>query len=83
MHVPFLGLDPMEMELLDAEDSGVDFMTSGASNPSREALMEICRKINFGTACSTGRDTSFLGTPQCSPSACSACTSNCPSRKNK
>ena len=83
MHVPFLGRVPMEMELREAEDSGVDFMTSGASHPSREALMEICRKINFGTACSTGRDTSFLGTPQCSPSACSACTSNCPSRKNK
>ena len=83
MHVPFLGRVPMEIDLREAEDSGVDFMASGASHPSREALMEICRKINFGTACSTGRDTSFLGTPQCSPSACSACTSNCPSRKNK
>ena len=81
MHVPFLGRVPMEIDLREAEDSGVDFMSNGASHPSREALMEICRKINFGTACSTGRDTSFLGTPQCSPSACASCTSNCPSRK--
>ena len=81
MHVPFLGRVPMEIDLREAEDSGVDFMASGASHPSREALMEICRKINFGTACSTGRDTSFLGTPQCSPSACASCTSNCPSRR--
>ncbi len=80
MHVPFLGRVPMEIDLREAEDKGVDFMAGGASHPSREAIMEICRKINFGTACSTGRDTSFLGTPQCSPSACASCTSNCPSR---
>ncbi len=81
MHVPFLGRVPMEIDLREAEDNGVDFMASGASHPSREALMEICRQINNGTACSTGRDTSFLGTPHCSPSACASCTSNCASRK--
>ena len=81
MHVPFLGRVPMEVELREAEDAGEDFMKDGATHPSREALLEIARKINFGTACSTGRDTSFIGTPQCSPSACAGCTSNCASGK--
>lgn len=80
MHVPFLGRVPMEMDLMKAEDSGEDFMKESATHPSAEALMEIAKKINFGTACSTSRDTSFLGKPSCSPSACASCTSNCPSR---
>ncbi len=82
MHVPFLGRIPMEVELREAEDNGQDFMTNPATHPSREALLEIAKKINFGTACSTSRDTSFIGTPKCSPSACASCTSNCSSRKN-
>lgn len=82
MHVPFLGRVPMEIELREAEDQGRDFMASGtASHPSREALMEIARQINFGTACSSSRDTSFIGTPKCSPSACAHCTSDCATRK--
>lgn len=80
MHVPFLGKVPMEMDLREAEDLGEDFMKEGVTHPSREALMSIANAINFGTACSTGRDTSFLGTPFCSPSACSACHADCASR---
>ncbi len=83
MHVPFLGEVPMEMDLRIAEDSGKDWMSEGASHPSREALMDIARAINEGTACSTSRDTSFLGTSSCKPSACASCTSNCPSRKKQ
>ena len=81
MHVPFLGEVPMEIDLRIAEDEGKDWSHSGASRPSREALKEIANEINNGTACSTSRDTSFLGTPSCKPSACATCTSNCPSRK--
>ena len=81
MHVPFLGRVPMEIELREAEDKGEDFMTAPASHPSKDALLEIAKKINYGTACSTSRDTSFLGTPHCAPSACAHCTSNCSSRK--
>ncbi len=81
MHVPFLGSVPMEIDLRIAEDKGVDFLTSQGSHPSAEALKRIANEINYGTACSTSRDTSFLGTPFCKPSACSACTADCPSRK--
>lgn len=79
MHVPFLGRVPMEMELMNAEDSGENFMKE-STHPSAEALIEIAKKINFGTACSTSRDTSFLGTPSCSPSACASCSSACSKR---
>ena len=81
MHVPFLGEIPMEMDLRIAEDEGKDWSHAGISHPSQKALREIANEINNGTACSTSRDTSFLGTPSCKPSACATCTSNCPSRK--
>lgn len=81
MHVPLLGEVPMEIDLRSAEDEGKDWMDEGISHPSAEALKAIANEINNGTACSTSRDTSFLGTPSCSPSACASCTSNCPSRK--
>lgn len=83
MHVPFLGSIPMEVDLCKAEDNGESFVSSPASHPSAEALMDIANQINNGTACSTSRDTSYLGTSFCSPSACASCTSNCPSKKNK
>ena len=72
---------PMEIDLRRAEDEGKDWMDEGVSHPSMEALKSIANEINNGTACSTSRDTSFLGTPSCKPSACASCTANCPSRK--
>ena len=81
MHVPFLGAVPMEAGLPDAEDSGKEWIQEPGVHPSAEALKAIANEINNGTACSTSRDTSFLGTPSCKPSACAHCTSNCPSRK--
>ena len=82
MHVPFLGSIPMEMGLPEAEDEGKEWVGE-TGHPSAEALMAIANEINNGTACSTSRDTSFLGTPSCKPSACASCTSNCPSRKKQ
>ncbi len=81
MHVPFLGAVPMEAGLPEAEDSGREWVKEPGVHPSAEALKAIANEINNGTACSTSRDTSFLGTPSCKPSACASCTSNCPSRK--
>ena len=81
MHVPFLGAVPMEAGLPDAEDAGKEWITEPGVHPSAEALKAIANEINNGTACSTSRDTSFLGTPSCKPSACASCTSNCPSRR--
>lgn len=81
MHVPFLGAIPMEVDLCKAEDEGKDWSQEGGVHPSREAFRTIANAINNGTACSTSRDTSFLGTASCAPSACASCTSNCPSRK--
>ncbi len=81
MHVPFLGAIPMEIGLPAAEDKGIEWVAE-PGHPSAEALKAIANEINNGTACSTSRDTSFLGTPSCKPSACASCTSNCPSRKS-
>lgn len=81
MHIPFLGAVPMEVDLCRAEDEGKDWSQEGGVHPSREAFKSIANAINNGTACSTSRDTSFLGTSSCAPSACASCTSNCPSRK--
>lgn len=81
MHVPFLGAVPMELDLCKAEDEGKSWVSDPISHPSAEALRKIAEAINYGTACSTSRDTSFLGTSFCSPSSCASCTSNCPSRK--
>ena len=83
MHVPFLGAIPMEAGLPDAEDAGKEWIAEPGVHPSAEALKAIANEINSGTACSTSRDTSFLGTPSCKPSACASCTSNCPSRKKQ
>ena len=82
MHVPFLGAIPMEIGLPEAEDEGKEWVAE-TGHPSAEALKAIANEINNGTACSTSRDTSFLGTPSCKPSACASCTSNCPSRKKQ
>ena len=82
MHVPFLGAIPMEIGLPEAEDEGKEWVAE-TGHPSADALKAIANEINNGTACSTSRDTSFLGTPSCKPSACASCTSNCPSRKKQ
>ncbi|MBO5770582.1 MAG: Mrp/NBP35 family ATP-binding protein [Spirochaetales bacterium] len=81
MHVPFLGAVPMEIDLCRAEDEGKSWVSDPGAHPSAEALRKIAEAINYGTACSTSRDTSFLGTSFCSPTSCASCTSNCPSRK--
>ena len=81
MHVPFLGSIPMEIDLCKAEDQGKSWIEEPGAHPSAEAFKDIANQLNNGTACSTARDTSFLGTPSCKPSACASCSSNCPSRK--
>jgi len=83
MSVPFLGRVPMELSLREAEDEGENFMKDSAAHPSKDALNKIAYEIGFGSACTTGRDTSFLGTGLCRPEACASCSSNCGSRKEK
>lgn len=81
MHVPFLGSVPMEIDLCKAEDEGKDWIDEPGAHPSATALKEIANQINNGTTCSTSRDTSYLGTSFCTPSACASCSSKCSSRK--
>lgn len=81
LSVPFLGEIPMEIELMESEDEGKDFLEEPGSHPSADALKNIANAVNQITACSTSRDTSYLGTSFCAPSSCASCTSNCPSRK--
>ena len=45
MNVPFLGAIPMELDLMQAEDSGKEWVEEGTSHPSLEAIMEIAKAI--------------------------------------
>ena len=81
MNVPFLGEIPMELDLMEAEDSGKEWVKEGKSHPSAEAILEIANKLEYSDACTTGREMNRLGTSSCSPEACAHCTSNCSSKK--
>ncbi|MGH0054355.1 MAG: Mrp/NBP35 family ATP-binding protein [Sphaerochaetaceae bacterium] len=83
MSVPFLGRVPLEVPLMEAEDAGKSYLTMQPSSPSVSALKTIASLINGGTAVSSHRSTDFAGTASCAPSACSSCTSNCPSGKGE
>lgn len=83
MQVPFLGRIPIEVPLREAEDAGKSYLQAQPGSASSIALKQIAQMINAGTACSTSRSTDFAGTETCSASACSSCSSNCASRKEK
>ena len=83
MGVPFLGRVPLEVPLIDAEDAGKSYLSMQPTSPSSAALKAIAEMINSGTAVSSHRSTDFAGTASCAPSACSSCSSNCPSRKGE
>lgn len=82
MNTPFLGSVPMELDLMESEDRGDDWIKD-TTHPSAEALYKIAEKLEKGDACTTGREMNYLGTSSCSPEACAHCTSNCPSKKNE
>lgn len=82
MNVPFLGAVPMELDLMNAEDNGKEWVSEPGTHPSVDALKAIADKIQNGDACTTGRDMHFINTGSCSPEACAHCTSNCSSKKN-
>lgn len=81
MNVPFLGRVPMELDLMNAEDNGQEWVQEPGTHPSAEALRAIADKIQNGDACTTGRAMSYINTSSCSPEACAHCTSNCSSKK--
>lgn len=81
MNIPFLGAVPMEMDLMEAEDNGKEWIKEASTHPSAEALMAIAEKLEKGDACTTGREMNRKDTPSCSPDACAHCTSDCASRK--
>ncbi len=83
MGVPFLGRVPLEVPLMEAEDAGKSYLSMQPASPSSAALKAIADIINSGTAVSSHRSTDFAGTTSCAPSACSTCSSNCPSRKGE
>lgn len=86
MHVPFLGEVPMEIDLMEAEDNGKEWVGQ-EGHPSAEAFRRIAIEIEAGTACSAFKRPekleSYFGTSSCKPSACASCGANCPSRSNK
>ncbi len=80
MNVPFLGSIPMELDLMESEDRGDEWIKE-TTHPSAKALLEIAEKLEKGDACTTGRAFDYQNTPSCSPSECSHCTAECSSRK--
>lgn len=80
MNTPFLGSIPMELELMESEDKGEDWVKE-TTHPSVQKIREIAEKLEKGDACTTGREMNRLGTSSCSPEACAHCTSNCSSKK--
>ncbi len=80
MNTPFLGSIPMELELMESEDKGEDWVKE-TTHPSVQKIREIAEKLEKGDACTTGREMNRLGTSSCSPEACAHCSSNCSSKK--
>ncbi len=80
MNTPFLGSIPMELELMESEDKGEDWVKE-TTHPSVQKIREIAEKLESGDACTTGREMNRLGTSSCSPEACAHCSSNCSSKK--
>ncbi len=80
MNTPFLGTIPMEIDLMESEDSGKNWIRE-TTHPSARAIMEIAEKLEKGDACTTGREMNRINTAACSPEACAHCTSSCSERK--
>lgn len=80
MNTPFLGSIPMELELMESEDKGEDWVKE-TTHPSAQKIREIAEKLEKGDACTTGREMNRLGTSACSPEACAHCSSSCSSKK--
>lgn len=80
MNTPFLGSIPMELELMESEDKGEDWVKE-TTHPSAQKIREIAEKLEKGDACTTGREMNRLGTSACSPEACAHCSSSCSSKE--
>ena len=81
MNVPFLGAVPMEVDLMESEDKGEEWVKEEA-HASAKALMDIAIKLEKTDVCTTAREMN-LPKEGCSPSSCSSCHLDCPSKKNK
>lgn len=82
MGVPFLGAVPMEVDLMEAEDKGLEWVAQ-EGHPSADALRRIAVEIEAltaGKAFQRPELESYFGTSACKPSACASCGASCPSR---
>lgn len=84
MGVPFLGAVPMEIDLMEAEDKGLEWVAQ-EGHPSADALQRIAVEVETLTASKAFQRPvleSYYGTSSCKPSACASCGASCPSRSN-
>ncbi len=80
--IPLLGSIPMETGLEEAEDNGENWLSKGDSESSA-VFREIAAYIHSAIKPTSSKDIGYVPKGAgCSPSACSSCTSDCPSRKN-
>ncbi len=78
--VPFLGGIPMEVELGQSEDSGLNWIAKNPESESAKVFFQIAEFIHKSTQPTEG----VIYVPKdegCSPSSCATCTEDCPSRK--
>jgi Mrp family chromosome partitioning ATPase len=80
MDVPFLGKIPMEIPLMESEDTGKNYIDGTPESPSSKKMREIALYIDAHTKVSHYDPNDLQGTSHCSPEACAHCTSNCSSR---
>ena len=78
MDVPFLGEIPMELELQQGEDLGVNWIEKNPDSLSAKAFMDIASFIHSNV---NFKHSPYVPKSSCSPSSCASCTANCSSRK--
>ena len=77
-----LGQIPMEMELGQKEDHGINCIDDQES-PSAKKFLEIAAELHQNTKPSCSADIGYVPKDSsCSPSSCATCTQDCPSKKN-
>lgn len=82
MDIPLLCSLPMELKLLQCEDSGQNLFENNEGQ-SAELFKKVASYINTTTKPSCSADVGYV--PQksgCSPSSCATCGLDCPSKKN-
>lgn len=79
MGIPFLGAVPMEVDLMESEDKGEEWV-GDSLHPSAKALMDIALNLDREDLSALKREKAKSS--GCSPSMCASCHASCSSKNN-